>query len=96
MFFHSPDTYDRAAALAGRVHRRRPERRAYPRPPSYGWSTAAYVKAYFDLNTEQPSFRSVGAKVFAYPAHIDHTTLYLPLGTALQKAPADVIEERVE
>jgi hypothetical protein len=90
--YYSSDTYDRPAALAGRVHRRRPERRAYPRPPSYGWSTAAYVREYFTLNTEQPSLR----KVFAYPAHIDHTTLYLPLGTALQEAPADVIEERVE
>ena len=88
--FHSSDTYDRAAALAGRVHRRRPERRAYP--PSYGWSTASYVRAYFTLTTEQPSLR----QVFAYPAHIDHATLYLPLGTALQEAPADVIEEHVE
>jgi len=90
------ETYDRAAALTGRVHRRRPERRTYPRPPSYGWSSAAYVRAYFTLNTEQPSYRTVGAKVFAYPAHIDHTTLYLPLGTELQEAPADVIEERTE
>ena len=86
------ETYDRPAALAGRVHRRRPERRAYPRPPSYGWSTAAYVREYFTLNTEQPSLR----KVFAYPAHLNHATLYLPLGTALQEAPADVIEEHVE
>jgi hypothetical protein len=54
------------------------------------------VRAYFTLNTEQPSHHSVGAKVFAYPAHIDHATLYLPLGTALQEAPADVIEEHVE
>lgn len=94
--FYMSDTYDRAAAMAGRVHRRRPERRAYPRPPFCGWSTAAYVKAYFTLNTEQPSFRSVGAKVFAYPAHVDHVSLYLPLGTALQEAPADVIEERIK
>jgi len=94
--FYMSETYNHAAALAGRVHRRRPERRAYPRPPSYGWSTAAYVRAYFTLNTEQPSHHSVGAKVFAYPAHIDHATLYLPLGTALQEAPADVVEERVE
>jgi hypothetical protein len=50
------------------------------------------VRAYFTLTTEQPSLR----QVFAYPAHIDHATLYLPLGTALQEAPADVIEEHVE
>ncbi|HCA52785.1 MAG TPA: hypothetical protein DEP24_07760 [Mycobacterium sp.] len=86
-----PELYDRAAALAGRVHRRRAERRVYP-PRKADWSTGAYVRAYFSLNTRQPGFGDKGSGVYAY-APGEHADLYETLSWQPQ---APVIDDGVE
>lgn len=87
------ETYDRAAALAGRVHRRRVERRAYPGRKA-DWTTGAYVRAYFTLNTKQPGryYDAGSAKIYAY-APGEHADLYQTLSWNPQ---APVIDDGIE
>lgn len=85
------ELYDRAAALAGRVHRRRVERRVYP-PRKPDWSTGAYVRAYFSLNTQQPTMRDKGPGICAY-APGEHAHLYETLSWQPQ---APVIDDGIE
>lgn len=80
--------YDRTAAIAGRVHRRRVERRVYPKRKKEGWNTADYVRAYFTLNTRQPSFLDAGSGIYAYRPG-EHTELYQTLGRAAQDYEID-------
>ncbi|MCX8005097.1 MAG: hypothetical protein N2688_09095 [Burkholderiaceae bacterium] len=91
--------YDRKAAIAGRVHRRRPERRAYPQRRPDGWSTAEYVREYFGLNTRPPRryYDSDGVAVCAYGPNADHVGLYVPLSSRPQPYTDDeVVVEAVE
>ena len=89
------ELYDRAAALAGRVHRRRVERRVYPARKA-DWNTADYVRAYFNLNTRQPGYRDAGSGIYSY-APGEHTHLYQTLGRQPQ-APVviDGVEELID
>lgn len=83
---NNPETWNLLEAKP-RKARTISDKRIYPKRSDL--STADYVRQYFELNSQ--------SKVAAYPQHIDHCTLYLPLNTRPATwAPDNVEIEIVE
>jgi hypothetical protein len=91
-----PELYDHKAAIAGRVHRRRVERRVYPARTKV-WCTADYVRAYFALNTAQSGrfYKSAGVHAYA-PGEQAHAEWFQTMSRTLQHPVDDVVVETTD